>query len=149
MKVASDTSVSALQAGLVGFIRAFGLQRPYTTACGMPVTTSEAHALMELAGHDGIRQSDLALRLGLEKSSVSRLIRQLEARSWVHRVPDPRDGRAVKLGLTSSGVRAAERLAGATARKFQRLLDEIPHDEREGVLRALSALTRAARSASE
>ncbi|WP_151476076.1 MarR family winged helix-turn-helix transcriptional regulator [Streptomyces albicerus] len=132
-----------LQDALRGFVRAFGLHQPESTPCGQAIPVSEAHALGELAQEGELRQVELARRLRLQKSTVSRLVGQLTARGWVERAPAPDDGRGVVLRLTSSGQKAAHNLADARREKFSRLLDAIPPHEREGVLHALGVLTEA------
>ena len=139
------TDAAVLQERLVAFVRAFGLHQPERTPCGEPIPVSEAHALAELAQSAPLGQAELARRLRLEKSTVSRLVGQLVGRDWVRRQPDPGDGRATRLALTPEGERAAARLAEARAVKFQRLIDAIPPAERESVLDALDALTVALR----
>ncbi|MDT0344011.1 MarR family winged helix-turn-helix transcriptional regulator [Streptomyces litchfieldiae] len=132
-----------LQEALRGFVRAFGLHQPEKTPCGQPIPVSEAHALGELAQDGELRQVELARRLRLTKSTVSRLVGQLTARGWVERAPAPGDGRGVVLRLTPSGERAAGNLAEARREKFSRLLVSIPEHEREGVLHALHVLVEA------
>ena len=131
---------TALQDQIVAFIRAFGLHRPDHTACGEPVSVSEAHALMELAGVDSLRPASLAQRLRLEKSTVSRLVRQLEKRSWVIREPDLTDGRAVRLLLTDAGREAAGKLARARADKFDALMRALPRDQRDQIIEGFKTL---------
>jgi DNA-binding MarR family transcriptional regulator len=130
----------ALQEQIVAFIRAFGLHRPDQTACGQPVSVSEAHALMELAARDSLRPAELAQRLRLEKSTVSRMIRQLEHRAWVTREPDRTDGRAVRLRLTESGQTAAGKLARARAAKFDPLMHALPDDKRDQIIEGFRTL---------
>ncbi|MFC9913978.1 MarR family winged helix-turn-helix transcriptional regulator [Streptomyces sp. NPDC127197] len=132
-----------LQKALGSFIRAFGLHQPETTPCGQPISVSEAHALGELAEDGDLRQVELTRRLRLEKSTVSRLARQLSTRGWIERVPAPDDGRGVVLRLTPSGRRAAQNLAEARRERFSRLLESIPAHEREGVLHALDVMKEA------
>jgi DNA-binding MarR family transcriptional regulator len=132
-----------LQDALRTFVRAFGLHQPESTPCGEPIPVSEAHALGELAQEGELRQVELARRLRLQKSTVSRLVGQLTSRGWVERAPAPEDGRGVVLRLTPAGRNAAHRLADARREKFSRLLDAIPPDERAGVLHALGVLTEA------
>jgi DNA-binding MarR family transcriptional regulator len=134
---------AALQNALRGFVRAFGLHQPESTPCGQPIPVSEAHALGELAQEGQLRQVELARRLRLTKSTVSRLVGQLTSRGWVERAPAPDDGRGVILRLTSAGQRAADNLAAARQEKFSRLLESIPAHERAGVLHALEILTEA------
>jgi DNA-binding MarR family transcriptional regulator len=52
----------------------------------------------------GARASEVALALGLDKSTVSRGIAQLEGLGLVERIPDPDDGRARLLRLTPEGA---------------------------------------------
>ena len=146
MRAAPETREEiALQERVVAFIRAFGLHRPDETPCGKPISVSEAHALMELSRDAVVSQSELAARLGLEKSTVSRLVSQLAARGWVMRERDPGDGRALRLTLSEAGHRAAAALAAARREKFACVLERIPADERETVDRALEVLVEAMR----
>ncbi|TDD56483.1 MarR family transcriptional regulator [Nonomuraea terrae] len=132
-----------LQDAVSRFVRAFGLHQPDRTPCGQPVPVSEAHALGELAREGALRQSELAHRLRLEKSSTSRLVTQLINRGWAERTPAPDDGRGVLVRLTPEGANAAQRLAEARAARFAALLDRVPEGERATVLHALQVLTEA------
>lgn len=136
-------STLALQERLVGFIRAFGLHQPDRTPCGRPVPVSEAHAINELSAVETLGQLELARRLHLDKSSVSRIVAQLVGRGWVERLADQRDGRASMLRLTDAGRQTAAQLAKGRAAKFDRLLNSIPEGERGRVLQALDILTEA------
>jgi DNA-binding MarR family transcriptional regulator len=130
----------ALQARMVALVRAFGWHRPEQTPCGQPVPISDAHALMELGRQDTLAQHDLCTRLGLEKSTVSRLVRQLEERGWVERQRSVADGRVTLLSLTSAGRQANERLARARAAFFAHVLERVPHDKRCQLLECLDLL---------
>lgn len=145
MTLADQRAEIALQERMVALVRAFGLHRPDETPCGQPLPVSEAHALAELARGDGLSQNELAARLRLEKSTVSRLVGQLAARGWIERERDPSDGRAVCLRLTERGAALAGDIAEARRRKFAAVLERIPDDERDQVLRALDVLTEAMR----
>lgn len=142
----SDTlspDVRALEERLISFIRAFGLHQPGQTPCGQPLSVSEAHALTELQKDGGLTASDLAKRLRLEKSTVSRLIAQLEKRGWVERHPHPKDGRASALHLSKQGERVAGQVVTARHDKLTRLFDALPEGERAAVIGSLSTLTEA------
>jgi DNA-binding MarR family transcriptional regulator len=145
--MAVETAVDAalLQAHVAAFVRAFGLHRPDETPCGEPVPVSEAHALGLLAGGGPMTQTELARGLGLQKSTVSRLVGQLAARGWAERRSSPTDARCRLVGLTTAGEAAAGRLAVSRAERMRRLLARIPEADREAVLSALVVLTEAAR----
>ena len=144
---ASERTELELQERVVALVRVFGLHRPDRTPCGQPVSVSEAHALMELARAQPVTQNELAARLRLEKSTLSRLAGQLEARGWIERARDPGDGRALRVRLTEGGEHAARRIGEARREKFATVLAQIPRDERDAVLRALDVLTEAMRAA--
>lgn len=131
------------------FVRAFGLLEPDRTPCGVPISVSEAHALIEVADHSAITQRGLAEELRLEKSTVSRLIGKLEARAWVVRQTDRRDRRAVVLALTHSGQVVVEKLRHARAAKFAAVISGIPPGQRDQVIQSLDTLIEAMSRSSE
>ncbi|VXB68535.1 MarR family winged helix-turn-helix transcriptional regulator [Aeromicrobium sp. 9AM] len=57
-----------------------------------------------------LRMQDLAARVVLSRTRVSRLVSELERVGYIERVPDPDDGRATLARITSEG-RAARRQA--------------------------------------
>jgi DNA-binding MarR family transcriptional regulator len=133
-------SIDDLEPRLIAFVRAFGLHQTERTPCGEPISVSQAHALTELAAQP-LTQAELARRLRLDRSVVSRLADTLKERAWLRRDRHPHDQRAVQLVLTDRGRAAADRLAGARRARLATLLDGVPPAERDNVLRALEVLT--------
>lgn len=133
------SSPNELEERVMAFVRAFGLHRSERTPCGEPISVSQAHALTELAAHP-LTQAELARRLRLDRSVVSRLADVLIERGWLLRERHPHDQRAVQLVLTSAGRQAAAGLAGARRARMATLLDAVPPEERESVLHALDVL---------
>jgi DNA-binding MarR family transcriptional regulator len=138
-----DPQALALQAQLSAFVRAFGLHQPEQTPCGQPIPVSEAHAITELYREGPMAQHELVARLNLQKSTVSRLVTQLENRGWLSRRRETPDGRVAVLELTDAGRRAALQVVAARAAKFDRLLAALPADRRGDVIEALSLLVEA------
>ena len=134
-----------LQRRMVAFVRAFGLHRPDETPCGAPVPVSEAHALAVLAEDGPLPQRGLSEALGLTKSTVSRLVDQLEQRGWARRATGDGDARQRLVGLTTEGAKAAESIAARRAERMAQVLDRIPEADRAKVLAALDALVEATR----
>ena len=139
----SDSKSKDLAAAMVTLVRSFGLHRPDETPCGEPVPVAEAHALMDLAADGPLNHGELAARLRLEKSTVSRLVRQLEKRKWIKRASAVHDRRVIHIQLTPSGQAAAQRLADARHSKFDDLLAALPKAKRASILEAMSTLVRA------
>jgi DNA-binding MarR family transcriptional regulator len=137
------TDARALQEQMIALVRAAGLHQPDRTPCGQPVPVSEAHAVLELSHNDAMTQRELTRRLRLEKSAVSRLVRQLHNRGWVSYERVEADGRVNLLSLTDDGRRAAADLAAVRSARFARVLDAIPEAERASVLQGLVSLVEA------
>ncbi|MEV5205856.1 helix-turn-helix domain-containing protein [Micromonospora sp. NPDC053740] len=135
--------LDAAQEALMRFVRNFGLHQPDRTPCGQPLPVSEAYAMVEIAREGQLRQVELARRLRLEKSSISRLVANLVNRGWVHREAAEGDGRGVLLLLTAAGTTAAARQADARRDRLTALLDRVPDDQRSAVVRALQTLAEA------
>jgi DNA-binding MarR family transcriptional regulator len=137
-----------LQSQMIALVRAFGLHKPDTTPCGQPVSVAEAHALIELERSAPLSQNELAGRLLLEKSTVSRLVASLEQHGWISRTRSQHDARRVELSLTAEGRRIQGQIAAARTAKFQRVLEAVPIAEREQVLAALNILVEALHASS-
>ena len=145
---ASEESFRAVfadaQDQLLALVREFGLHRTDPTSAGETVSMSEHQALLELsAAGEELSQTALAFRLRLEKSTVSRLAVQMEARGWLERNRDTADARLVRLRLTPHGRRLATEMAAARASKLQDMLNAVPEEDRESVVQALKIVTRA------
>jgi DNA-binding MarR family transcriptional regulator len=100
---------------------------------------------MELAHTAPLSQNELAARLRLEKSTVSRLVSLLEERGWLIRSRSPHDRRALELRLSEAGARIAAELAQARRDKFARVFAAIPEADRPAVLESLRILVEAMR----
>jgi len=128
------------------FIQAVGLHRPDQVPVGFSISLSEMFALMVLAAEAPMSQQALAERLDLEKSTVSRLIKDLEQQGWVKRERDLHDSRMFQLSLSDEGQGAAAQLAKSLTERHERLLTALKPDEQEALAYGLAALIRALRT---
>lgn len=78
------------------------------TLAGTDLSPSAVHALIEIGNTPDITAKRLSEELGLDKSTVSRLIRSLVASERVEELRSADDGRAKALSLTSEGRRTLE-----------------------------------------
>jgi DNA-binding MarR family transcriptional regulator len=107
----------------------------------MPISVGEAQAMLEVSRQSGISQNDLAERLRLEKSTVSRLVKMLEQHGWLDRDRDKNDSRLVRLRLTPAGSEMTRRLLALRRERFSKLFAALPADKRRTVLESLSLLS--------
>jgi DNA-binding MarR family transcriptional regulator len=125
------------------FVRRFGLLDQSHTPCGMPMTLSDAHALVELLHNPGIGPLELSGRLGLSKSAVSRLVDRLKGRGQIRQLRDKEDGRAFNLNLTEKGKRVADMIDRESLQLFGRILGSIPETETKQLLATLPLMIQA------
>jgi DNA-binding MarR family transcriptional regulator len=74
-------------------------------------------------GRAGLRASEVAQALGVDKSTVSRGITQLEHLGLIERIVDPDDGRARLLRLTTVGAERYGAMRVQRQARFQAILD--------------------------
>ncbi|MBN1856424.1 MAG: winged helix DNA-binding protein [Dehalococcoidia bacterium] len=53
---------------------------------------------------DGLRQEDLSLEMGLDKTTVAHAVKRLVGLGYVSRMIDPEDRRCYRLSLTENGI---------------------------------------------
>jgi len=117
------------------------VQRPHEHA-GVRLSVSETFALGELAEAGALSQQELAARLGLEKSTVSRLAAGMQERGWLSRERDADDRRLYRLTLTAQGRDVAARVGADLSEHHGRLLARLSPEERRALGVGLGALVR-------
>jgi DNA-binding MarR family transcriptional regulator len=129
---------------LMDLVRATGLLLDQAVP-GQPVSLSQAFALHELDTDTPLSQRELAERLRLEKSSVSRLAAELERRGLLVRERDPANRRLYRLRLTDDGRALHRRMAAAFHEQYERWVAAMTRQECEALLTGLPALVRVMR----
>lgn len=89
---------------------------------GVPLDRAAVALLRRMADSEPLRPGELAHRLGVEASHVTRQVQQLLKSGYVDRVPDPDDRRAQRLQLTEAGREAVRRVREAGVRGMQTAL---------------------------
>ena len=87
-----------------------------------------------------IRCSDLAARSDVTLSTMTRLLDGLADARLVQRLPDPRDGRAVRVVLTPAGRQQLEALRRERTTYLVRRIDRLLPEDYQRLLAALPAL---------
>lgn len=81
--------------------------------------------------------SELAEGVGVDVSTMSRLLRQLERDGLVARGRHGSDQRCVQIALTPAGVRAHERVSAARTAMLTEILEDWPERDRAAFVRLL------------
>jgi DNA-binding MarR family transcriptional regulator len=82
--------------------------------------------LLWLRRSGSIRLTDLAVRLGIGKGTLSRQIHGLEGLGLVRRDPDPDDRRAALISLTEEGTRRFDTARAARLGQIRRTMESWP-----------------------
>lgn len=130
---------------LMDLVRAAGLLQPDQTVPGHPLSMSQAFALHELDTGKPLSQRELAERLRLEKSSVSRMAAEMERKGLLVRERDPDNRRQYRLRLTDRGHAMHVRMAATLHVQHESWLAALTRTERAALLKGLPALVRALR----
>jgi DNA-binding MarR family transcriptional regulator len=137
-----DAAARGLRVSIAALVRRFSLsERADVSCCGM--TIAQAATLTALREQGPLRLGHLGARLGIQASTLSRNLARLEERGLVRRRPDPDDARAMRVGLSPTGRRAAERVELQELEFARQILEQIPADRRDEVLAAIGTLMRA------
>jgi DNA-binding MarR family transcriptional regulator len=86
--------------------------------------------LFELWQEDGLRGGELALRLGVEPPTVTKMLRRLEGCDLVERHQDPTDARSFRVHLTERGRALQEPVASCWAQAEEKALAGLSARER-------------------
>lgn len=138
-----ETAPERVHTLLMDLIRGAGLLQPEQPLPGLPVSLSQGFALHELDTDPPLSQRDLAERLKLEKSTVSRMAADLERKELLVRERDPRNRRLYLLRLTDQGRAMHARMARTFHDDYVRWVAAMSPAERDALLVGLPALVRA------
>ena len=100
------------------------------------MTYSQVLAIISIP-NDGIEMSELAQKLGLDNSTITRLIVRLEKKGWVLREQSRRDKRAIKVFLKTKGLTIQQDIEKKIESIGEKIKMEIDDEKRESILEHL------------
>jgi DNA-binding MarR family transcriptional regulator len=93
---------------------------------GFNLTGEQFDILVELWNRDGQNQQQLAEKLYKDKSTMTRLIKNVEKLNLISRVKNQKDERQRLVYLTGSGVKMVKKILILTRRVISKAQNEIP-----------------------
>lgn len=112
------------------------------SAGGGGLTPSQYSALFTLDRHGPFRLGEMARREQITKSTVTRLVGGLEARSLVVRTPDEEDGRSTLVGISEAGRSLLAEVARASNDYLRARLEALPAADLDRLVAAVPVLVR-------
>ncbi len=106
--------------------------------------TPRQFAIMRAIPERGaISNIELVGSTGIDRSTVSDIVRRLDEVGLVTREKTKEDGRMLAVRLTQRGTALLESLSSVDLETGTKLLDAVAHDERDALLRGLAAIVDA------
>jgi MarR family transcriptional regulator, 2-MHQ and catechol-resistance regulon repressor len=140
-----ERDAAALQAAVSELVRVYQF-RDRDRICCHDISVTQCYALETLVEHGPMRSTALAERLFLDKSTTSRVAATLVKKGYAEQRADQADGRAIALQATAAGRRLYQRITADLVEQQMHLLQDLEPEVREGVVRVIRGLTRAADS---
>lgn len=125
-------------------VRELGFMR--TTLAGTEYSPSAVHTLLELGEHGALTAAQLVRALGLEKSSVSRMVAKLIQNGELEESEGEADGRTKQLSLTEQGKRTLEEIHAYGQLQVTSALVPLPQQEQQAIAQGLNAYAQALRA---
>jgi MarR family transcriptional regulator, temperature-dependent positive regulator of motility len=104
------------------------------------LTPRQLNVLTTVAQNEGLSQTGIVDRTGIDRSTLADIVRRLQQRGLLQRRRTKEDARAYAVKLTDAGrrvLRAAEPLA---KRVDRRVLDALPANRRDEFITALASI---------
>jgi len=134
-----DIPVSEFRRILRNFERELNFQNQTGCCCG--VTITQCHTLLELTLKDNVTINELAKRLHLDKSTVSRTIDNLVQNKLVDREIPSSNRRTTRIKLTPNGHSVSKKINKGNNHYYSQALRTIPSEKLVDFLQAFEQLT--------
>ncbi|HJE19043.1 MAG TPA: MarR family winged helix-turn-helix transcriptional regulator [Aliicoccus persicus] len=140
--IETNQSVEEMHHLFVVLARQFGLlQKESSQCCG--ITTIQSHILYEIKCAPNLSLNELAEKLSLDNSTISRHIHDLVNKELVLRQPDSNDRRFVTLDLTDQGVTLEKEVSNMIVAWILDILSYLPEDKINSTFSELKLLSEA------
>ncbi len=108
--------------------------------CGEKVSMAQCNILHEMKRHPASSMQNIAEALGVEITTFSRQVKQLESKGFLVKHHAPGDRRMNMLELTSAGVSALSNIDVYIERRLSGIFENMSCFEQEAVARSLTLL---------
>ena len=112
------------------------------TSCCNGISVSQCHTLLEIEKNSEISVSELATKLSLDKSTVSRTVEGLVNISLVDRIIPKENRRKALINLTDSGKQVCSTINYPNDSYIEAVLKDFTKAEREEFLRLFEKLIK-------
>ncbi len=106
-------------------------------------TTSQAYVLLTIRGSGSMTMQELSEELNLDRSTMTRVVKNLVRDGWVIRERNEEDRRQVMVTLSEKGTQISRELHHSVSEYYQKIIRHLPEGRVEEVLESIDFLARA------
>jgi len=115
--------------------------RDAVTPAGLSVP--QYTALSVFRAHGSLSNAQLATRTMISPQSANEMVKQMEAKGWIARTPDPAHGRIIQISLTEAGEAVLAECDAKVAQVERTMFPELDEAGRAALLGQLRGAVRA------
>jgi DNA-binding MarR family transcriptional regulator len=115
--------------------------RDAVTPAGLSVP--QYTALSVFRAHGSLSNAQLATRTMISPQSANEMVKQMEAKGWIARAPDPLHGRIIQISLTEAGEAVLGECDAKVAQVERTMFPELDEAGRAALLGQLRGAVRA------
>lgn len=106
------------------------------------LTPRQYAVLVSVAENEGLSQTGLVDRTGIDRSTLADIIRRMLRKGLLQRKRTKEDARAYSVRLTEEGRQLLDTAGPGAARSEERLLAALPLEQRDAFMTALAAIVK-------
>lgn len=106
------------------------------------LTVAMGFALLNIDITKGTPSTSLGPKMGMESTSLSRLLNSLEKQALISRESNPNDGRSVLVKLTKEGLKMRDRSRQAVLDFNHQVLAEVSEEEVRSFFKVMSSVSK-------
>lgn len=106
------------------------------------VTMAIGFTLLSIDPKKGTPSTALGPKMGMESTSLSRILKTLEERGYIVRKPNPKDGRGVLIHLTPLGLEKREDSKGVVLRFNEVVKEHVDQEDLRGFFNTVETINK-------
>ncbi|MFN0219833.1 MAG: MarR family winged helix-turn-helix transcriptional regulator [Hyphomicrobium sp.] len=106
------------------------------------LTARQFAVLVTVSQHEGLSQTHLVERTGIDRSTLADIVRRMLKKGWLQRRRTREDARAYAVKLTDEGFRVLRSADPLSRRVDERILSVLPAAQRDRFMQDLNAIVR-------
>ncbi|KAB7531064.1 MarR family transcriptional regulator [Flagellimonas olearia] len=106
------------------------------------VTMAIGFTLLSIDPKKGTPSTALGPKMGMEATSLSRILKNIEERGYIQRKPNPNDGRGVLIHLTTLGLEKREESKGVVLRFNDVVKEHIAEEDLVGFFNTVEIINK-------